>query len=280
MLAVLVSVLLLNICLNEEIMKIDNAPNSVLISGGTQGLGLAIARTLVENGCREIILAGRTAETGARAEAEITSLGATCHYIQADISDTDQAKNLIETSIAHFDGLNSLVNAAATTTRGSLVETDLDLWDHHMNTNLRGPFLLMQGLARHLLAKQDVGSMVNILSTSAHVGQSFLTAYSTSKGGLLTLTKNTANALRSNRIRVNAVAPGWMDTPAEAEIQKRFHGAGDDWVEKAEATMPMGQLAKPAQLAPLIAYLLSPSSGIITGATIDYDQQIIGVVPE
>ena len=276
----MVSVTAHDICLNEEIMKIDNAPNSVLISGGTQGLGLAIARTLVENGCREIILAGRTAETGARAEAEITSLGATCHYIQADISDADQARNLIETSIAHFDGLNSLVNAAATTTRGSLVETDLDLWDHHMNTNLRGPFLLMQGLARHLLAKQDVGSMVNILSTSAHVGQSFLTAYSTSKGGLLTLTKNTANALRSNRIRVNAVAPGWMDTPAEAEIQKRFHGAGDDWVEKAEATMPMGQLAKPAQLAPLIAYLLSPSSGIITGATIDYDQQIIGVVPE
>ena len=261
-------------------MKIDNAPNSVLISGGTQGLGLAIARTLVENGCREIILAGRTAETGARAKAEIAGLGATCHYIQADISDADQARNLIETSIAHFDGLNSLVNAAATTTRGSLVETDMDLWDHHMNTNLRGPFLLMQGLARHLLAKQDAGSMVNILSTSAHVGQSFLTAYSTSKGGLLTLTKNTANALRSNRIRVNAVAPGWMDTPAEAEIQKRFHGAGDDWVEKAEATMPMGQLAKPAQLAPLIAYLLSPSSGIITGATIDYDQQIIGVVPE
>jgi NAD(P)-dependent dehydrogenase (short-subunit alcohol dehydrogenase family) len=276
----LVSVTAHDICLNEEIMKIDNAPNSVLISGGTQGLGLAIARTLVENGCREIILAGRKAETGALAEAEITSLGATCHYIQADISDADQARNLIETSIAHFDGLNSLVNAAATTTRGSLVETDLYLWDHHMNTNLRGPFLLMQGLARHLLAKQDVGSMVNILSTSAHVGQSFLTAYSTSKGGLLTLTKNTANALRSNRIRVNAVAPGWMDTPAEAEIQKRFHGAGDDWVEKAEATMPMGQLAKPAQLAPLIAYLLSPSSGIITGATIDYDQQIIGVVPE
>ena len=269
-----------NIYLSEKTMQIDNTQNSVLISGGTQGLGLAIARALVENGCREIILAGRSADKGALAQAEIAALGATCHYIQADISDAAQAKHLIASAITHFDSLNSLVNAAATTTRGSLVDTDLDLWDHHMNTNLKGPFLLMQGLARHLLAKQDAGSMVNILSTSAHVGQSFLTAYSTSKGGLLTLTKNTANALRSNRIRVNAVAPGWMDTPAEAEIQKHFHGAGDDWVEKAEATMPMGQLAKPAQLAPLIAYLLSPSSGIITGATIDYDQQIIGVVPE
>ena len=150
----------------------------------------------------------------------------------------------------------------------------------HMDTNLRGPFLMMQALVRHLIDTGKPGSIVNILSTSAYVGQSFLTPYATSKGGLLTLTKNTANALRKNRIRVNGVAPGWMATEGEADIQRRYHGGGDDWAEKAAAQSPMGQLVEPDELAPLIAYLLSPSSGLITGAIIDYDQQIIGAVPE
>ncbi len=76
------------------------------------------------------------------------------------------------------------------------------------------------------------------------------------------------------------VAPGWMNTPGEDEIQKKFHGASDDWVRKAEKKLPMGELVDPKKLAPLVTYLLSFSSGIITGAIINYDQQIIGAVPE
>ena len=96
----------------------------------------------------------------------------------------------------------------------------------------------------------------------------------------MTLTRNTANAYRTNLIRCNGVAPGWMDTPSEHIVQKTFHDAPDDWLQKAEAELPMGQLVKPHQIAPLIAYLLSPNSGLITGAIIDYDQQIVGAVPE
>ena len=95
--------------------------------------------------------------------------------------------------------------------------------------------------------------------------------------GLWTLTKNAANAMRHHRIRVNAIAPGWMDTPNEDKVQKEFHGADDNWLADAEAKLPMGQLVKPHQLAPLAAYLLSPDSGVITGAIIDYDQQIVGL---
>ena len=86
--------------------------------------------------------------------------------------------------------------------------------------------------------------------------------------------------LRHHNIRVNGVAPGWMDTPAEDDIQRRFHGAGDDWRETAAKNLPLGQLIDPKQLAPLISYLLSPSSGVITGSIIDYDQQIVGSLPE
>ena len=150
----------------------------------------------------------------------------------------------------------------------------------HMSFNVRGPFFMMQGVVHHLLETGKPVLMVNILSTSAHVGQSFLSAYSTSKGGIVTLTKNTANAYRTKLIRCNGVVPGWMDTPGEHIGQKTFHDATDDWLETAEAEVPMGQLVKPHQLAPLIAYLLSPDSGIITGTIIDYDQQIIGAIPE
>ena len=158
---------------------------------------------------------------------------------------------------------------------------------HHAGTvrqaygdQCRGPFFMMQGVVRHLLETGKPGSMVNILSTSAHVGQSFLSAYSTSKGGLVTLTKNTANAYRANLIRCNGVAPGWMDTPGEDVVQKDFPRrarrlAGNGYGRAADG--PAGQAAPDRTADRLSA---EPDSGIITGTIIDYDQQIIGAVPE
>ena len=113
---------------------------------------------------------------------------------------------------------------------------------------------------------------------SAHCGQDFLAPYSASKGALATLTKNAALAYRSNRIRCNAVLPGWMDTEGEDQVQKAFHGAADDWLEKAEAAQPMGQLVKPDQLAELIAWMAGPRSGVMTGALVDYDQNVAGAI--
>jgi NAD(P)-dependent dehydrogenase (short-subunit alcohol dehydrogenase family) len=94
------------------------------------------------------------------------------------------------------------------------------------------------------------------------------------------MTKNVASACRTKRIRCNAILPGWMDTPAEHEVQTRYHGASDDWLAKAEASAPMGQLVKPDQLAILATYMLSPQSGVMTGALVDYDQNVAGVVGE
>ena len=197
-----------------------------------------------------------------------------------DLRNAQECHNLIVESLKYFPKLNSLVNSAAVTSRGTIDDTSTELWEEHMNINLRAPFLLMQGLIKKLKKNKEPGSIVNIASTSSYVGQSFLTAYSTSKGGLLTLSKNTALALRKDKIRVNVVAPGWMNTPGEDEIQKKYHGASDDWVKKAEKTLPMGELVNPKKLAPLVCYLLSFSSGIITGSIINYDQQIVGAVPE
>ena len=259
---------------------IDNSTSSVIISGGTQGLGMAVAETLIAQGCTRLTITGRDADKGEAAAGLLGKGGVDCLFVACDVASIEDCEAVVAKALAHHGFVNGLVNCAADTSRGSLVDTTPELWARHMDTNLRGPFLLMQGVVRHLLDTGKSGSIVNILSTSAHVGQSFLTAYSTSKGGLQTLTMNTANAYRSNLIRCNAVAPGWMDTPGEDVVQKKFHDAPDDWLEKAEAGLPMGQLVKPGQIAPLIAYLVSPDSGIITGAVINYDQQIIGAVPE
>jgi NAD(P)-dependent dehydrogenase (short-subunit alcohol dehydrogenase family) len=251
-----------------------------LITGGTQGLGLAVARRLAQEGAAGIVISGRRAALGEAAVTELRALGAECIYVRADVGDADDCMRLMAASIAHLGSVNALVNSAATTDRGTLLETTLEMWQQQMDTNARGPFLLMQALVRHLLEAKAPGSIVNILSQSAHCGQSFLVPYSASKATLANLTKNVAQSFRSQRIRCNGVMAGWMDTPGEAAIQKKAHNAPDDWLAKAEAGRPMRHLAKPDELAGLVSYMLSPESGVMTGALVDYDQWVPGAQPE
>lgn len=257
-----------------------NSETRAIVTGGAQGIGFAVAEALADEGCRALALIGRSQEKGDKAVAHFKTLGVDAIFISADVSKVADCKRAVETAVAHFGTINALVNAAATSARGSLVETSEELFDTIFATNVRGPFFLMQGVVAHLLAHKAPGSIVNVLSMSAHAGQSFLTPYSTSKGALMTLTKNVANAYRGNRIRCNAVLPGWMDTEGEAIVQKKWHDAPDDWLAKAEAAQPMGQLVKPAQLARLISYMVSPQSGVMTGSLVDYDQNIAGVIGE
>lgn len=257
-----------------------NRNTRAVITGGGQGLGLAIARRLAKEGAPSIVLGGRDTVKGEAAAAEVRALGPECIFVSADISKADDCYRLIDTAIETFGTVNGLVNAAALTSRGTLLDTSLDLWDEHMNTNARGPFLLMQRMVRHLVDTGAPGSIVNISSISAQCGQSYLTPYAVSKGALSVLTKNVANAFAKNRIRCNGIILGWMDTPAEDAIQQKFHGRKPGWLAEAEAGMPMGQLIKPPEIASLIAYMLSPESGVMTGALVEYDQQVSGSYPE
>lgn len=257
-----------------------NSGTRAIVTGGAQGIGFAVARQLVAEGCKAIALVGRSKEKGAAAVAQLEKLGAEAIFISADISEPSNCLRAVDEATKHFGTINGLVNAAASSARGSLTETTPELFDFLFNTNVRGPLFLMQGVVKGLLEAKVPGSIVNVLSMSAHAGQSFLTVYSASKGGLATLTKNVANSYRSNRIRCNAVLPGWMDTEGEDLVQKKWHGASDDWLEKAEAAQPMGQLVKPHQLAMLIAYMVSPQSGVMTGALVDYDQNVAGAYGE
>ena len=257
-----------------------NRETIAVITGGTQGLGLAIAKRLAQEGARGIVISGRNAEKGEGAAENLRTGGTDCLFVKADVSTVNDCYRLVETALKHFGSVNGLVNCAGTADRGTLLGTTLELWDRHFNTNARGPFLTMQGVVRYLVETGKPGSIVNIISMVAHCGQSYLTPYSASKGALATLTKNVANAFAAKRIRCNGILTGWMDTPGESATQQKFHGVGEDWLAKAEAAQPMGQLVKPEQVAGLVAYMLSPESGIMTGALVDYDQHVAGAYPE
>lgn len=257
-----------------------NKDTIAIVTGGAQGVGLAIASRLADEGCTKLILTGRSVEKGTRAVGQFAERGVDARFVSLDLQNPTGCLGLIERAVAEFGPITALVNAAALGARGSITDTSPELFDEMFATNVRGPFFLMQGFIKHRLTQGGGGSIVNILSNCAHCGQSYLAPYSASKGALATLTKNVANAHRFDKIHCNAILPGWMDTPGEDGTQRRYHGATDGWLERAEASQPMGQLAKPSQLAGLAAYLLSPEAGVMTGAMIDYDQNIPGAYPE
>lgn len=258
----------------------DHSDSTALITGGTQGLGLAVARRLVRDGCGKVALVGRSAEKGALAVAELQALGAEAVFIAADLGDVAQARGMVDQAVARFGRVTALVNAAAATDRGGILDTTPEAWDSLMAINARGPFFALQRFAQCAIAGGHPASAVNILSMVVHCGQSFLAPYSASKAALANVTKNAAQALRGHRIRVNGINCGWMDTPGEDETQRRYHGAKDGWLQAAEAAQPMGMLVKPDHVAGLVSYMLSPASGVMTGALVDFDQNVAGAYPE
>ena len=175
-----------------------------------------------------------------------------------------------------FGVVHGLVNAAAETDRGSVWDTTAALIDRLMAVNVRAPMLLLQAAARIMKREGVAGSIVNIGSVASYGSEVFLFPYATSKSALHAMTRNAAFALARDRIRVNLLNPGWMDTPAEDAIQRRYHGAGDDWLARAEAEQPFGRLLKPDEVARGICFLLSDESGMMTGACLDFDQTVIG----
>ena len=247
----------------------------VLISGGTQGLGAAIARAAAREGVI-VAVTGRRRSPGEALVAELTGTATKALFVQADAGDVAQAQGSVAAVIAEFGRVDSLVNAAGLTTRGTLLDTTPELFDEHIAVNLKGPFFLMQAVVADLVARKAPGTIVNIISASEHAGQPYLAPYVAAKAGLADLTRNAAHAHRWDKIRINGLDIGWTDTEGEDATQRRFHGAGDDWREKAAASLPMGKLGQVEEIADFVVFLLSDRSGVVTGSVIDWDQSVLG----
>lgn len=253
----------------------DLAGRVVLVSGGTQGVGAAVVRAAVAAGAR-VAFSGRRPEVGEALAAELREAGAEVEFLRADVADPAQATGSVEATVTRFGRIDGLCNAAGLTTRGTLIDTAPDLFDEHIAVNLRAPFLTTAAAVRDMLRRDAPGSVVNIISISAHGGQPYLAPYVAAKAGLIGLTKNAAHAHRFDRIRINGLNIGWTETEGESRTQRVFHDAPDDWADRAAKDLPAGRLLQPADVAAMVVFLLSDRSGIVTGSVIDWDQNVPG----
>jgi NAD(P)-dependent dehydrogenase (short-subunit alcohol dehydrogenase family) len=234
----------------------------VIVTGSTQGLGLAIARRAHALGA-SLVVTGRDARRGAAVAEE---LGA--RFVPADLADPQAAATIVDACDGRLDGL---VNAAGLSTRGTIDDTSVELWDHLFAVNARAPFLLIQHAARLMRRNPGGGSIVNIITMASHGGEPALTAYAASKGALAVLTRNAGYSLQPDRIRVNGLNIGWTATEGEHRIQNR-----ENWLADADASRPFGRLLRPADIAPMVTYLLSDAAQMVTGSVIDFDQTVHG----
>lgn len=257
-------------------LKKQFAGKVAVVTGGTQGLGEAIARMFVARGAAGVVICGRNAKKGKAVAADIATEATKVKFVQADLASVEDCRKVIAEADKAFGRIDALVNVAATTDRGTILDTSAELFDRMFAINARAPFFLIQDAAKVMRREKIAGTVVNIQSMSAHGGQPFITAYSMSKAAVAALTRNAAFSLMPDHIRVNGLNIGWMDTPGEHDIQMRYHTDDKDWLKKAEAKQPFGRLIKPAEVARAVAYLASDESGLMTGSNLDFDQQVLG----
>ena len=247
-----------------------------VVTGGSQGLGEAVARLFAARGAAGIVLSGRDVARGEAVAADLEAAGCRACYVPGDLADVANCRRVIAAAAERFGTLHVLVNAAAVTDRDSIWSASPEEFDRMMAVNARAPLLLMQDAIKLMQRERVSGSIVNISSVVTRCGPPFLMSYAMSKCALDALTKNVANAVMHSRIRVNAIHVGSMDTPAEDTIQRRYHGAGDGWLQAAEASKPFGRLLKPDEIARAVAFLASDESGMMTGSLVDFDQTVDG----
>ena len=251
-----------------------------LVTGGTQGLGAAIAQNFAMSGAKGIVTIGRNEEKGNKVADRIKKeTGCNTFFVKTDLSKIDQCRIAVKTAKKEFGKLDILVNAAGITDRGDIINTSEELFDKMIGVNVKGPYFLIQDTVKIMLEQKIEGSIINIGSVAALTGQPFISTYCLSKGALATLTRNTAFALLKNRIRVNQLNIGWMASDGEHEIQTKYHGASEDWLNDAAKEQPFGRLLDPIEVAKAVTFLASEDSGMMTGSVVNFDQSVWGGYP-
>ena len=236
-----------------------------LVSGGAQGIGLACGKALAADGYK-VILADIKDTVNAAAQS-IGGVGYVC-----DFSDASAITALFDTIEADHGPVSALVNNAGIAAPGDFLTYDLDAFDQVLGLNLRGVFVATQRAARTMVDQGIAGAIVNMSSINAQVAIPAIPAYCASKGGVMQLTKVAALALAQNKIRVNAVGPGSIDTEMMAGVN-----ANPDAFKVAMSRTPLGRPGSAQEIGDVVAFLCSAKASYITGETIYVDGGRLGL---
>src|SRR5262245_1127440 len=231
-----------------------------VVTGGNGGIGLGMARGLADAGAK-VVVAGRNAQKSAAAAKEIGGIA-----IEIDVLEEKSRKALIEKTVAQLGRLDILVNNAGINIRKQPQEFTLAEYHEVMNTNLTSAFNCSQ-LAYPEMKKAGAGKIINIGSMMSIFGASFTTAYATSKGGIVQMSRAMAGAWAKDNIQVNCVLPGWIDTDLTRGARQQIDGLH----ERVLARTPAGKWGDPDDFAGIAVFLASPASDFLTGTAIPVD---------
>lgn len=248
----------------------------ILVTGSTTGIGEAIARRCVEEGA-QVMIHGLEEACALRLSEEF---GAAAGYVLADLQDATSPARIVEAVIDRFGRLDGVVNNAALTLRSNIDTTDAALFDRIIAVNVRAPLLLIQA-AVPCFRKQGGGVVLNIGSVNALGGEPNLLAYSISKGALLTMTRNLADALGPEHIRVNQFNVGWTLTENERRI-KQAEGLPEGWDTRLPRFFaPAGRIFRPEEVAAHAVFWLSDAAGPVSGTVLEIEQHpMVGRNPD
>ncbi len=230
----------------------------VLVTGGGRGIGRAISLLFAELGARVAVTYREQKNAADDLADEITEHGGDARAFQVDLISFSQVDVMIERVMSHFGDLNIIVNNAGIWTEGAIKNMDPHTWHQTIGVNLTGVFNVCRAGLDYLQGETN-DNIVNISSTAGQRGEARHSHYAASKGGIISFTKSLATELAPDKIRVNAVAPGWVETDMTAQVME-----GGGRARLAE-TIPLGRVGLPGDIAPAVVFLASPQAGFITG---------------
>jgi len=239
-----------------------------LVTGSSNGIGLAMARRLVTEGAKVLIHGRDRAEV----DAACHELGSATQGTSGDLAGPATAQAIVDATVQAFGRIDGLVNNAGIYPRGVIGETTADFFDHMFAVNTRAPLLCAEAAIRAFRRQASGGAIVTVGSLNAWCGLRNLTVYSMSKGALMTMTRNLADALGPEHIRVNQLNVGWTFTANEDVTQQR-EGRGPGWQNEVPLRQaPSGRIMQPEEIAAHAAFWLSDESGPVSGQVYEVEQ--------